>query len=67
MGTTIYIVLGVIVAFVVLIIYNYKKINNMPVTPDHENIKILNKNNFKTQVNSGLVMVDFWAPCISVA
>ncbi|NJO88024.1 MAG: thioredoxin [Chloroflexia bacterium] len=34
----------------------------MPATADHENIKILNNKNFKTQIKSGVVMVDFWAP-----
>ena len=62
MGTTLYIVLGIIAVFIAFIVYNYKKINNMPATPDHTNIKILNNKNFKTQVKSGLVMVDFWAP-----
>jgi thioredoxin 1 len=62
MGTALYIIGGVVIAFIVLIIYNYKKINNMPVTPDHEKIKILNNKNFKNHVKSGIVMVDFWAP-----
>jgi len=62
MGTTLYIILGIIVAFIAFVVYNYKKLNNMPVTPDHKNIKTLNNKNFKTQVKSGLVMVDFWAP-----
>jgi len=62
MGIALYIILGVVVVFIGLIIYNYKKINNMPVTPDHTNIKTLSSKNFKTQVKSGLVMVDFWAP-----
>jgi thioredoxin 1 len=62
MGTALYIIIGVIVVFIGLIIYNYKKMNNMPATEDHENIKTLNNKNFKTQVKSGVVMVDFWAP-----
>lgn len=36
--------------------------NNQPNVADHENIKTLNKGNFKTVIRSGLVLVDFWAP-----
>lgn len=35
---------------------------SLPNTPDHSNVKTLNTKNFKTQINSGLVLVDFWAP-----
>ncbi|MDF1548472.1 MAG: thioredoxin [Bacteroidales bacterium] len=62
MSTSLYIVLGFIVLFIVYIFYNYKKMKSLPNTPDHANVKTLNNKNFKTQVGSGLVLVDFWAP-----
>lgn len=62
MGTILYIILGMITAFIVLILYNYKKLNNMPIVADHPNVKNLTNKNFKTQIKTGLVMVDFWAP-----
>ncbi|MCK5704358.1 MAG: thioredoxin [Cyclobacteriaceae bacterium] len=35
---------------------------NLPNTPESANIKTLNNKNFKPQIRSGIVLVDFWAP-----
>lgn len=62
MSTALYIFLGVSGIFIAFIVFNYKKMKNLPETTTHQNIRILNNKNFKNQIKSGLVMVDFWAP-----
>ena len=62
MSTALYIVIGLITVFIIYVAYNYKKMKNMPNTPDHANVKTLTSKNFKAQVKSGVVLVDFWAP-----
>lgn len=62
MNITLIIVLGFLALFIALIVFNHKRMKNLPNTPDHENIKNLTNKNFKNQVKSGLVLVDFWAP-----
>ena len=58
-----FIILGVaFVGFVVYIVVNYKKMQNMADTPNSSKIKVLNNKNFKPQIRSGITMVDFWAP-----
>ena len=56
------IIIGVIAAVIIFTIYNYRKMKNLPNTPDSEHIKTLNNKNFKPQIKSGIVLVDFWAP-----
>lgn len=61
--TTALILVGIILGgFVTYVAFSYKKIQNMPSTPDSTKIKTLNNKNFKPQTRSGLVLVDFWAP-----
>ena len=61
--TTTLIFLGIVLGgFVIYVVRNYKKMQNMPNTPESMKIKILNNKNFKSQIRSGLVLVDFWAP-----
>ena len=61
MSTTL-IIIGVTAAVIIFSIYNYRKMKNLPNTPDSEHIKTLNNKNFKPQIKSGIVLVDFWAP-----
>ena len=60
--STILIIIGAIAAVIIFTIYNYRKMKNLPNTPDSEHIKTLNNKNFKPQIKSGIVLVDFWAP-----
>ncbi len=62
MSTALIITIGIVVLFIAIMAYNYKRMKNIPNTPDHANIKTLNKKNFKTQMRTGIVLVDFWAP-----
>lgn len=62
MSTTAIVVLVFLAFFILYIAYNYKKMKNMPDVPESANIKTLNNKNFKSQIKSGIVLVDFWAP-----
>jgi len=62
MSTTLIVVLGMLALFITLIVVNHLRMKKLPNTPDHANIKILNNKNFKHQVKSGVMLVDFWAP-----
>ena len=53
---------GIVLIFIIYTIYNYYKLKNLPVTQESIQIKTLNNKNFKPQIRSGLVLVDFWAP-----
>ena len=62
MSTTLIVILGFAGLFVAYIAYSYKKMKNLPNTPDHDNVKTLSNKNFKAHIKSGIVLVDFWAP-----
>ncbi len=62
MSTTLIIILAVLGGFFLLIIVNQKRMKNMPNVEQSKKIKTLNAKNFKMQIRSGLVLVDFWAP-----
>ncbi|MBN1185077.1 MAG: thioredoxin [Bacteroidales bacterium] len=62
MTTGLYILAGVVVAFIALITYNYNKMKNIKDVATSKQIKILNNKNFKTIIRNGIVLVDFWAP-----
>lgn len=60
--TTVLIIVGVIVAFLGLITYNYFKMKNAKPVKTSGKIRILANKNFKTITKRGVVLVDFWAP-----
>jgi len=62
MGTTIGIIVGIVLLFIIYVAYNYNRMKKMPNTQDHSNIKTLTNKNFKHQLKSGVTLVDFWAP-----
>lgn len=67
MTTVLIIIASIVVAFVGLTVYNYRRIKNMPSVPDNPNIKHLTANTFNQHVKGGIAIVDFWAdwcmPC----
>ena len=63
MSTTIVlIIVGAIVAFLGLIIFNYYRMKNAKPVKTSGKIRILANKNFKTVTRRGVVLVDFWAP-----
>jgi thioredoxin 1 len=62
MSITFILIAAAAILFIAYMIYNYKKMQNLPSTPDNAKIKILNNKNFKSHSKSGIVLVDFWAP-----
>ncbi len=50
---------GLVIGF---IFYNFLKSKKRMNAPPSENVKILTDENFKTTINSGVTLVDFWAP-----
>lgn len=67
MTTVLIIIASIVVAFVGLTVYNYRRIKNMPSVPENPNIKHLTANTFNQHVKGGIAVVDFWAdwcmPC----
>ncbi len=57
-----YIIVLLVILFAFFVYFNYRKMKNMPLPEDNENILSLNSNNFESKIKQGLVMVDFWAP-----
>lgn len=62
MSVTGYIILGVVGAFMGLIVVNYYRMKNTPDVMASDKISNLNKGNFKLSISKGIVLVDFWAP-----
>lgn len=60
--TVVLIIVGVIVAFLGLITYNYFKMKNAKPVKTSGKIRILGNKNFKTFTKRGVILVDFWAP-----
>ena len=58
----VYIIVGVIVAFIGLIVFNYYRMKNAKPVQTSSKIKVLAKKNFKAVTQKGVVLVDFWAP-----
>ncbi len=53
---------GLVLAFILLIVINYKKMKNAPDVPASKKIANLTNKNFTLYIKKGLVLVDFWAP-----
>ncbi len=62
MTIALYIIGGLVAAFIIYAVYSFKKMKKMPNIEASKKIKILNNKNFKTVIRSGIVLVDFWAP-----
>jgi len=62
MSTAAIIFISVIALFLAVIIFNYRKMKNTPEVKSSDKIRTLNNKNFKAQIKSGVVLVDFWAP-----
>jgi len=62
MSTTFLIIGGLVVVFIIYMVYAYRKMKNVPAVTDSENIKKLNNKNYKLIIRQGTVLVDFWAP-----
>ena len=61
-STLIYIIVGVLVAFLGLITFNYYKMKNAKPVKTSGKIRVLANKNFKAMTKRGVVLVDFWAP-----
>jgi thioredoxin 1 len=61
-ATLIYIIVGVLIVFFGLIVFNYFKMKNAKPIKTSKQIKVLANKNFKTITKKGVVLVDFWAP-----
>lgn len=61
-ATLIYVIVGVLIAFFGLIVFNYFRMKNAKPVKTSKQIKVLANKNFKTFTKKGVVLVDFWAP-----
>lgn len=62
MSTMFIIIAAVALLFIGWIVYSYQRMKKMPAVADNPNVKTLTQNNFRQQVQAGLILVDFWAP-----
>lgn len=71
MTTSLIIVLSIIAILVGYFLFAMYKMKKMPAVADNQHIVKLNDSNFKQQISSGIVLVDFWAewcmPCKMMA
>ena len=61
-STVVYIIVGALVIFFGLIVFNYYRMKNAKPVKTSKKIRVLANKNFKTVTKKGVVLVDFWAP-----
>ena len=62
MSTLVIVLIGVVVAFLGLITFNYFKMKNAKPVENSKKIVVLGNKNFKLALKKEVLLVDFWAP-----